>query len=203
MTKPTTRRSLVIIATGGVFTLMVGSLAGLAQTPKIVRIRGSVVSLDGATLVVKSSDGANLSVHLSDNVRISGLSKGSMADIKAGVFIGTIAVPQEDTQLRNLAVVVFPATVHGANDLPLELTANDLMGSIVKRVDGRVVTVAYKGGERRITIGPATTIVTVTPADKSEIKPGAMVLLAGQKQPDGILNAASVSISRDGGFWPM
>jgi hypothetical protein len=39
--------------------------------------------------------------------------------------------------------------------------------------DGRTVTLKYKDGEKKITVGPNTPIVTYVPGDKSDIKPGA------------------------------
>jgi len=63
-----------------------------------VRVRGTVVSLDGSKLVVK--DGKDVSVGLADNFAALAVVKSSMADIKEGTFIGTATVTQPDTTLR-------------------------------------------------------------------------------------------------------
>jgi hypothetical protein len=59
-----------------------------------VRVRGSVVSLDGSQLVVHAKDGKDVSVSLADNFAALAVVKSSMADIKQGTFIGTATVTQ-------------------------------------------------------------------------------------------------------------
>jgi hypothetical protein len=54
-----------------------------------VRVRGSVVSLDGSKLVVHAKDGNDVTVSLADNFAAPPVVKSSMADIKQGTFIGT------------------------------------------------------------------------------------------------------------------
>src|ERR1700724_48930 len=78
-----------------------------------VRVRGSVVSLDGSKLVVRAKDGKDVSVSLADNFAALAVVKSSMADIKEGTFIGTATVTQPDTTLRSVEVVVFPDKLRG------------------------------------------------------------------------------------------
>ena len=78
------------ILAGGV----VGQQISSAQAAEVVRVRGQVASLDGASLVIKSRTGEDVTVHLADNWAVGGVVKASMADIKAGTFIGTAAMPQ-------------------------------------------------------------------------------------------------------------
>jgi hypothetical protein len=73
-----------------------------------VRVRGSVVSLDGSKLIIRAKDGKDVSVSLADNFAALAVVKSSMADIKEGTFIGTATVTQPDTTLRSAEVVVFP-----------------------------------------------------------------------------------------------
>ena len=72
-----------------------------------VRVRGSVVSLDGAKLVVRSKDGKDVPITLKDNYGALAAVKSSMADIKPGTFIGTATVTQPNSSLRSVEVVVF------------------------------------------------------------------------------------------------
>lgn len=64
-----------------------------------VRVRGSVVSLDGSKLVVHAKDGNDVTVSLADNFAALAVVKSSMADIKQGTFIGTATVTQPDSTL--------------------------------------------------------------------------------------------------------
>jgi hypothetical protein len=65
-------------------------LARADGTP--VRVRGSVVSLDGSKLIVRAKDGKDVSVSLADNFAALAVVKSSTADIKEGTFIGTATV---------------------------------------------------------------------------------------------------------------
>ena len=83
------------------------------------------------------------------------------------------------------------------------MMTNGTVGSSVEGIAGPTVTVAYKGGERMITITPDTPIVTLGPADKSDIKPGTPIFTTTQKQADGAFTAASVTVGKNGVAPPM
>jgi hypothetical protein len=190
-------------------TLVLGSSSGFAQKAETVRVRGVIVSLDGSMLTVKSRQGADVSIKLADNFRVASVVKASAADIKPGVFIGTASVSKAGGS-RALEVLVFPEALRGTGegDYAWDLTSDSMMtngtvGSSVASVDGPTVTVAYKGGERKITVGSDTPIVTLGPADKSDIKPGTPVFVTTQKQADGNFTAASITIGKNGVVPPM
>jgi len=189
---------------------VLGALPSAAQTPETVRVRGEVVSLDGATLIVKSRQGTDVSLHLAEDLRLVGVVKASIADIKPGVFIGTSSVAKAGSTSRALEIHIFPEAMRGTGegDRPWDLVpgasmTNGTAGSAVDGIDGKTVTVSYKGGERTIVIQPDTAIVTYAPADRSDLKRGAKVFSNAQKAPDGTLTAASVSVGKDGIAPPM
>ena len=58
--------------------------------------------------------------------------------------------------------------------------------------------------EKKILVVPETVIVTYVSGDKSELKPGAKIFIAGaNKKDDGTLEASAVSVGRDGITPPM
>ena len=62
----------------------------------------------------------------------------------------------------------------------------------------------YKGEEKKIVVPADTPIVNYVPGDKADLKPGANIfIIAAQRQPDGTLAAAGVSVGRDGLVPPM
>ena len=85
----------------------------MAQKGDPVRIRGTVASLDGSTLVVRSREGADVTIHLADDWGVTGVVKASMADIKSGVFVGAASLPQANSPLRAIEVLVFPEALRG------------------------------------------------------------------------------------------
>src|ERR1700716_4362925 len=128
---------------------LVGPPAYADGTP--VRVRGSVVSLDGSKLVVRAKDGKDVSVGLGDNFAALAVVKSSVGDIKQVTFIGTATVTQPDSTLQSVEVVVFPDDLRGTAeghypwDLgPSSMMTNATVASAVNGVDGRIVTVTYK-----------------------------------------------------------
>ena len=74
-----------------VLPLVLGAAPAWADgTP--VRVRGTVVSLDGSKLVVHAKDGKDVTVSLKDKYAALAVVKSSMEDIKQGTFIGTATV---------------------------------------------------------------------------------------------------------------
>ncbi|MBV8768894.1 MAG: hypothetical protein JO094_08380 [Hyphomicrobiales bacterium] len=174
-------------------------------------MRGEVVSFDGAsTLVVKSRQGTEVTVHLGNPLRLLGVVKASVDDIKPGVFIGTTTVQKEGSASRSLEIHIFPESLRGTGegDRPWDLVPGSSMtngsaGNAVDSVDGKTITVTYQGGSRMVVIQPDTAIVTYVPLDKSEVKPGAKIFAIAQKGADGALTASALSVGKDGVAPPM
>jgi hypothetical protein len=200
------RKALVL---GALFMMTAG--AAYAETTP-VRVRGTVVSLEGTKLVVHPKTGDDITVMLNDNFGVVAVEKASMADIKEGTFIGTATVTQPDSSLKSLEVVVFPDKMRGTGEghYPWDLggsksmMTNATVSNAVKGVDGQTITVTYKGGEKKIDVPANVPVVTLVPgADKAEIKPGAIVFVPTQKQEDGSLHGGAVLFGKDGLTPPM
>ena len=175
-----------------------------------VRVRGTMVSLEGSKLVVHAKDGSDVTVNLADNFAALAVVKSSMADIKEGTFIGTATVTQPDTTLRSLEVVVFADDLRGTAEghYPWDLGSKSMMTNAtvvnaVKGVDGQTVTVTYKGGEKKIDVPANVPVVEVVKGNKAEIAPGASVFVPTERQSDGSLRGGAVLYGKDGVIPPM
>jgi hypothetical protein len=74
---------------------------------------------------------------------------------------------------------------------------NGAVGETVSSVDGPVLTVKYRDGEKKIIVGPSVPVLRVEIADRSELKSGAAVAAgAATKQPDGTFAAARIDVGR-------
>jgi hypothetical protein len=107
-------------------------------------------------------------------------------------------------------VHIFPEAMRGTGEghydwdlRPTSKMTNANVAEVVKMADNRVMTVKYKGGEQKIVVTPKTVVVSFTPAEKSELKPGAAIFVITQKQPDGSLQAARVNVGLNGQKPPM
>jgi len=65
-----------------------------ASAADTVHIRGTVASVDGASVKIKTSDGKEIGLALGSDWKISGVVPASLADVKKGVFIGTANVKE-------------------------------------------------------------------------------------------------------------
>jgi hypothetical protein len=74
----------------------------------------------------------------------------------------------------------------------------------VSKVEGNNLTVEYNGGTKVVTTTPSTRVVTLVPGDRSELKPNASVFIPGAtRSPDGALEAARITVGKDGIPPPM
>jgi hypothetical protein len=181
------------------------ALAGAALAQTTVRVRGTIETVDGGTLTVKSREGATVVVKVPDNVSVAGVLKRSLSDIKANDFVGIAALPQAGKPSRALEVLIFPEAMRGTGEghrgwdlLPESTMTNATVTDSVTKVDGHTLTLKYKDGEQTFVVPPDTPIVTFAPGDKSELKPGAVIFISGAtKADDGTLSAARITVGRD------
>lgn len=195
--------ALIILAVG----------PALAQAPPAgtpTRIRGTVEKLDGQTLTVKSREGPVLTIALAPNFAVAGIVKKSVADIKAGDYVGAASTKGADGKLRALEVLIFPEAMKGTaeGERPWDLVVDSLMTNatvtgIATASGGQTLKVSYKGGESEVMVPPDVPVVTFAPGDASLLKPGAAVFIGAQKAPDGSLTAARVTAEKDGVKPPM
>jgi hypothetical protein len=202
--------SRIILYLIAILSLLLATEA-LAQQPPAVRVRGTIEAVNGPMLDVKSRDGAPLKVHLTDNVVVVGVVRIGMSDIKQGSYIGVTGMPQPDGSQRAIAVHIFPEAQRGAAEgfMPWDLRPNSTMtnatvAETVAGTDGQNILVKYKDGEKKVVVPPGTPIVTFAPGDRSELKPGANILIfRAVKKDDGTLEANRVNVGRDGLAPPM
>jgi len=183
-----------------------------ASAQETQRVRGTVEKVDGNTLQIKSATGgAPITLTLADNAVVVGVLKATVADIKEGSYIGSGALPQPDGTQKAVEVHIFAESQRGTGDghrgnwdgspygAGIGTMTNGAVGQAVSGVDGPVITVKYKDGEKKIIVGPTVPIVRYEVGDKSELKPGAAIsVVAATKKPDGTFGAARINVGRNG-----
>jgi hypothetical protein len=186
------------------------SYAFAQKPPTPSRIRGTIESINGDVLMVKSRSGEDEKLQMNDATKVLGITKVSLADVKVGSFIGATTVPGPDGKPKAIEVHVFPESMRGTGEgsRPWDLGTNSSMtnATVAESVaanDGRTLTVKYKGGEKQVEISPDTPIVTYVPGNKSELKAGAKVIAFVKARPDGSFDTDRVSVGLDGLTPPM
>ncbi|SDO85560.1 hypothetical protein SAMN05444050_5183 [Afipia sp. GAS231] len=180
------------------------------QSPTPSRVRGTIEAVDGDVIAVKSRAGEDVKLHMTGDIKIVGITKIALTDIKVGSFIGTTTVPGPDGANNAVEVHVFPENMRGTGEgsRPYDLKPNSSMtnATVEQSVvgnDGHTLNIKYKDGEKKVLVSPETPVVTYVPADKSDLKPGAKVIAFMKKLPDGSFETNRVSVGRDGLTPPM
>jgi hypothetical protein len=186
------------------------SILALAQQTSPSRVRGTIESVEGETLMVKSRSGEDVKLTMTGDLRVVGIVKIALSDIKVGSFIGTTTVTGPDGGNNAVEVHVFPEDMRGTGEgsRPYDLKPNSSMtnATVAESVvgnDGHTLLIKYKDGEKSVVVGPDTPVVTYVPAGKSDLKPGAKVIAFMKKLPDGSFEPSRVSVGRDGLTPPM
>src|SRR5580658_6361231 len=135
--------------------------AALAQAPQTVRLRGVIEKVDGNTVTAKSDKGDELKINLADKTTVINVNKATLADIKDGDFIGSGAMPQPDGSQKAIEVHIFAESMRGTGEgfrpwdgAPNSTMTNGTVGAAVTGVNGPVISVKYKDGEKKIIVTP-------------------------------------------------
>jgi hypothetical protein len=191
------------------FALVCTALPASAQ--ETVRIRGTIESVDGDVYVVKNRDGAEMKVTMTDKPLFVAIVKATMADIKPGMFVGSTGMTQPDGSQKAIEVHIFPESMRGTGEghydwdlKPNTKMTNANVEQTVGGVDGQMLSVKYKDGEKKLLVTPETAVVTYVVGDKSDLKPGIKIFVgAGKKQADGTVQTPRITYGKDGLTPPM
>jgi hypothetical protein len=188
------------------------ALAQQAPSPpaQTTRLRGVIDRVEGGAVLAKSSKGEELKLKLAEKALVVAVVKASMADITPGLFIGSGAMPQPDGSQQAIEVHIFAESMRGTGEgfrpwdgAPNSTMTNGTVSASVSGVDGPIVTVRYKDGEKRIIVGPNVPIVRYEIADPSAITPGApFTAVATGKEADGTFDVSRITVGRGGASPP-
>lgn len=184
-----------------------------AQAPDTVRIRGTVERVDGSDFVIKTREGAEVTLTMTDRPLFVAIVKSTMADIKPGMFVGATGMTQADGSQKAIEVHIFPESMRGTGeghydwDLKPQTkmtNANVDKTETVAGVEGQLLSVKYKDGEKKVLVTPETAVVSYVAGDRNDLKPGIRIFVgAAKKLPDGHLQTPRITYGKDGLNPPM
>ena len=170
-----------------------------------MRIIGTIEAADAQSITVRALEGGGThKVFLTNDARVFGISNTTLAEVKPGAFIGVGATPNPDGSQRAIRVTVFAESQRGLGEgfrpwdrAPHGTMTNATVAETVKGVDGQVLTVKYKGGDKRIVVPPDAGILAYSVGDRSDLKVGAHVaILRAKRKLDGSWEADRVNVGR-------
>ena len=182
-----------------VLFLLLATTAAFAQAP--TRVRGTITSLDGDVLSVKSREGKELKIQLAPDAQVALTKKASAADFKPGAYVGVTSVKGPDGRLVARRVHALGPQVpqmHGAWDsIPDSMMTNATLDATAQVGAGTELVLKNKDGEQKILVTPQTEYYTFAPGTRADLKPGESIF-TGAAQKDGKLVAQRVTVSKDG-----
>ena len=182
-------------------------LALPASAQDTVRVRGTVERIEGPAYIVKTRDGSEAKLTtVADNPLFVAIVPAKMSDIKPGMYVGSAGTMQEDGTQKAIEVHIFPESMRGTGDghydwdlLPKSKMTNGSVEQAVTGVDGPLLSVKYKDGEKKLVVTPQTVVVTYEIGKREEIVPGTKIFVsAAKKQADGTLQTPRITYGRNG-----
>ena len=170
------------------------------------RLAGTLVSVNGPALVIKTDKG-EVKVNLTEKGTILAVEKVKMDGIKKGEFIGVGAMPQADGTQKAIRINIFDEARRGTGEGHRPGWGPDAKGTMtnatvdttVGAVDGQIITLKYKDGEKKVIVPPEAIIQRNVAGSAADLKPGAPVLISAAKPTgEGLFETARVSVGRDG-----
>ena len=189
---------------------LMGAMSSVSAQ-ETVRIRGTIERVDGPVYVIKNRDGAEVKLTVTDPPLFVAIVKATMDDIKPGMFVGATGMTQPDGSQKAIEVHIFPESMRGTGEghydwdlKPNTKMTNANIEQTVAGVDGPVLSVKYKDGEKKLMVTPETAVVSYVVGSKDDLKPGIKVFIgAAKKQPDGTVQTPRITYGKDGLTPPM
>lgn len=191
-----TARRLVIA-----FTLLIGiaMVATSASAAPAHRVRGTIASVSGDTIVVTGSDGKPVTVKTNPGTRIIGQTPGRFEDIKNGDLVRVVATKAQDGSLTALEVRDVPSglqiSTRGRGGQK-ELKSGKVLvsGSVVSTRGNTLSVTTTDAVVTTITVPQGAQIQRVTQIPLGSLAPGARVALQGTDNPDGTVTAVLIMV---------
>jgi hypothetical protein len=206
-----------------IFSVLAASMIALggvamAASPSLP-IRGTIDAVNGSVLSITEASGAKIAVTLSPNATITDVITGSLADVKAGTYVGTAAIKQPSGVYRAMELQVFPESMRGVglgtrqwNLAPHSTMTNGTVGGLAN-AGGTVGTVSGSGnvtltvndgsGTKTVLIPDGVPVVTYAPGSIADLYPGAHVIFFPSSAASAPLITSRINVGKNGLTPPM
>jgi len=186
------------LALFAISTLLLASLSAQAQN---MRVRGTITSLDGDVLSVKTREGKDVKIQLAPDAQVATTKKVSAAEFKPGSYVGVTSLKGSDGRLVAKRVHALGPQVpqmHGAWDgIPNSMMTNSNITSITKMGSGSELTLKNKDGEQKILVNSETEYYNFVPGTRADLKKGETIFTGARVDGDKLLTQR-VTVSKDG-----
>lgn len=190
------------------------------------RVHGVVKTFDGQYLTLKADSGKTVVIGFQPTTRIVHSQTMSLADIKAGNFVATLALKGADDKLHAQAIRVFSTGMQGNGEgqypmesNPARIVTNGTVGAVSSTPAGGTLTLSFHGagaegadgctgrapaggwgctGTANLLIARGVPIIALSNGDTTLLLPGAIVSAFATTDAANLLTATSITVERDG-----
>lgn len=199
-------RTLAGLVLGTAFLAAALPAAAQNAPPQTARFAGTIEKSDGKTVTVKTDQGP-VTFNLVADTAIMERVPAKLADIGPNTFLGTTAVERAGRMVAT-EIHIFPESMRGAGEghRPMEapnttmtngnVTATMTNGSVASIANGGVMKVAYKGGEKEVTVPADVEITLIKPLPASSLQPGTRLNGVVRQNADGSTSGTILTIVR-------
>jgi len=188
-------KKLLLLA---VSTMLLASLSAQAQ---VVRLRGTITSLDGDVLSVKTREGKDIKLQLAPDAQVVTTKKVSADEFKPGSYVGVTSLQGPDGRLVAKRVHALGPQVpqmHGAWDsIPGSTMTNSNITGITRMGSGSELTLKNKDGEQKILVNSETEYFNFVAGTRADLKPGETIFSGARVEGDKFMTPR-VAVSKDG-----
>ncbi|HEY1288234.1 MAG TPA: DUF5666 domain-containing protein [Burkholderiales bacterium] len=179
--------------------LALSSATVLAQSN--MRVRGTISSLDGDVLSVKTREGKDVKIQLAPDAQVATTKKVSADEFKPGSYVGVTSLKGPDGRLVAKRVHALGPQVpqmHGSWDsIPNSMMTNSTISGIAKAGSGKELILKNKEGEQKILVDAHTEYYNFVPGTRADLKKGETIFTGARVDGDKLV-AQRVAVSKDG-----
>lgn len=175
--------------------------AGMAQSNDDVRISGTVEKFNGGLLSISPSQGLSLTIRFDAGPGVNAMRRAKVGDLKPGLQVAVQAKSNPAGGMMASQVIIYEQGSEGKAGEAASTDPSQVVAKITEigtATDGPQLSLSYKEGERKITLGKEVAIWIARPASADDIKPGSIITIAGKKPADGEIKVIKASIGPQG-----
>lgn len=174
--------------------------AGLSAPAPSAPTEGTIASVEAGAVTITTRAGAPVRVLITSDTTIIQRKAVGLENIKPNDFVGVTSRREADGSLTAISINIFPPEFKDrARQTQFVMETGNIMTNAtvfqnVRRVEGRTLYLKLGDGSVIIAVPKDATVVRLTLAKPSDLRPGMTVLVRGTQGQDGNLTATTITL---------
>ncbi|WP_298213931.1 hypothetical protein [Acidovorax sp.] len=188
---------------------LLGAITAFAADRQI-HVRGEISAVSATEFTVTDRKGAKATIKLPETAAVLDVSRTTVGAIKENSYLGIAAAPAPQGKVRALGVMVFPEAARGLYEghFPWDTgkrntMTNATVAKVSKKTSATELEMRFGEKTQRVVLDKATVYGQFVPGQREQIVLGAKVMVIADQGADGVNNANTVMVGRDGFLPPI